>query len=207
MEPWTDKRRYTVGYQGAPGCHSERAGLTLLSERFIGWPFASFADVAAALANGQADLILLPVFNSTTGPIHDALEAARPFTAVDELTLRIDHYLMAVPGARREDITALWAHPQVARQCAGWISSSGLDLKLVDDGARRAPAFLKSRRRDVGVLGPVGIGNATGLYPLEGPLQDQPDNRTTFRLLARSAPAGRPEKLENKNCVRVPANA
>ena len=203
MEPWTDKRRYTVGYQGAPGCHSERAGLTLLSERFIGWPFASFADVAAALANAHVDLILLPVFNSTTGPILEALQVSREFHALDETQLHIEHFLMAVPGARRRDIKAVWAHPQVALQCAGWLKRTGLQLKLVDDGARRAPAFLKSRRRDVGVLGPVGIGNATGLYPLEGPIQDQPDNRTTFRLLARSEDT--PAKTKTKD--RVPATA
>ncbi|MBZ0135354.1 MAG: hypothetical protein K8I27_03135 [Planctomycetes bacterium] len=203
MEPWTDKRRYTVGYQGGPGCHSERAGLTLLSERFIGWPFASFADVAAALANAHVDLILLPVFNSTTGPILDALEASRPFVALDETRLHIEHFVMAVPGARMSHIKAVWAHPQVAKQCAGWIQRNGLQLKLVDDGARRAPAFLKSRRRDVAVLGPVGIGKATGLYPLEGPVQDQADNRTTFRLLAR----GERSPAESKTKNRVPATA
>lgn len=203
MQAWTDKRKYTVGYQGAPGCHSERAGLTLLSERFIGWPFASFADVAAALANAHVDMIMLPIFNSTTGSISDALEAARPFTALGEVTLRIDHYVMAVPGARRRDITTAWAHPQVAAQCAGWLKRNRVELKLVDDGARRAPAFLKSRRRDVAVLGPVGIGNATGLYPLEGPIQDQPDNRTTFRLLARGNDA--PAKTRTRE--RVPATA
>ena len=206
MEPWTDKRRYTVAYQGGPGCHSERAGLSLLSERFIGWPFASFADAAAALANGHVDLILLPVFNSTTGPIVDALHASRGLTTLEETQLHIEHFLMAVPGARRRDIKAVWAHPQVAKQCAGWIERTGLELKVVDDGARRAPAFLKSRRRDVGVLGPVGIGKATGLYPLEGPVQDDPDNRTTFRLLASTAPAGRSGEL-NRNHIRVPANA
>src|SRR5690606_19480243 len=114
-----------------------------------------------------------------------------------------EHYLMAVPGAHRKDIKAVWAHPQVALQCEGWLKRNGLQMKLVDDGARRAPAFLKSRRRDVGVLGPVGIGNATGLYPLEGPIQDQPDNRTTFRLLARSEDT--PAKTKNKE--RVPATA
>ena len=42
------------------------------------------------------------------------------------------------------------------------------------------------RVRQYGVLGPLRIGEATGLYPLEGPIQDQPGNATTFRLLARA---------------------
>lgn len=180
-----DSRTCRVAYQGGPGCNSERAGLKLLAERFSGWPMASFADAAAALVNGQADLLLIPVFNSTTGPITDALEVTREFHALEEVTLRIDHYLLAVPGARMKHIRELWAHPQVALQCSGWLKACGLPLKLVDDGARRAPAFLAGRSLEVGVLGPLGIGTATGLYPLEGPLQDQPQNSTTFRLLAR----------------------
>lgn len=186
MKPWTDRQTCRVAYQGGPGCHSERAGMLMLTERFIGWPMASFADAAAALATGQADLLLIPVFNSTTGPIADALAVIQDFVALDETTLRVDHYLMAVPGARRRHIKRVWAHPQVALQCRDWINAQGLELRIVDDGARAAPAFLKERRVDTGVLGPVGIGRATGLYALEGPIQDNPDNRTTFRLLCRA---------------------
>ena len=182
-----DSRRYVrVAYQGGPGSHSERAGLKLLQERFTGWPFASFADAAAALANAQADLLLLPIHNSTTGDIEDALEAAKEFISLGDITLPVEHYLLAVPGVRRSELRVAWAHPQVELQCRGWIEASGLEVRIVDDGARRAPDFLASRLRHVGVLGPIGIGTATGLYPLEGPIQDRADNRTTFRLLARA---------------------
>ena len=182
-----DSRRYVrVAYQGGPGSHSERAGLTLLKERFTGWPFASFADAAAALANAQADLLLLPIRNSTTGDIVDALEAAQEFISLGEIELPVEHYLLGVPGVRRNELRVAWAHPQVEMQCRGWIERSGLEVRIVDDGARRAPDFLASNLRHVGVLGPIGIGTATGLYPLEGPIQDRADNRTTFRLLARA---------------------
>ncbi|MBK8207248.1 MAG: hypothetical protein IPK87_10755 [Planctomycetes bacterium] len=184
------QRHYRVAYQGERGSNSERAGLTLLAERFTGWPFASFADAAAALANGQVDLLLLPIHNSSTGRIHEALTLAQQFAALEETTLRVDHYLLGIPGVRRRDITEVWAHPQVAAQCRGWLSHNSVRLRLVDDGARQAPAFLRGGLRHVGVLGPIGIGNATGLYPVEGPTQDEPDNRTTFRLLCRNVQAG-----------------
>lgn len=187
MKPGESRRVVRVAYQGGPGSHSERAGLKLLQERFTGWPFASFADAAAALANAQADLLLLPIHNSTTGDITDALQAAQGFVSLGEITLRVEHYLLAVPGVRRPELRVAWAHPQVALQCREWIERSGLELRIVDDGARRAPDFLACRLRHVSVLGPIGIGQATGLYPLEGPIQDNADNRTTFRLLTRKA--------------------
>jgi prephenate dehydratase len=184
MKTGDSRRTVRVAYQGGPGSHSERAGLKLLQERFTGWPFASFADAVAALANGQADLVLLPIHNSTTGDITEALQAASGLTNLGEITLQVDHYLLAVPGVRRNELRVAWAHPQVAKQCRGWIARSGLELRIVDDGARRAPDFLASGLRHVSVLGPIGIGTATGLYPVEGPVQDQPDNQTTFRLLS-----------------------
>ncbi|MBX3460615.1 MAG: hypothetical protein KF696_11740 [Planctomycetes bacterium] len=179
------QRHYRVAYQGGRGSNSERAGTTLLAERFTGWPFASFADAAAALASGHADLLLLPIHNSSTGVIAEAAALARNFKTLEHTTLRIDHYLLGVPGARRKDITEVWAHPQVAAQCRGWLSHNSVRLRLVDDGARQAPAFLRGGLRHVGVLGPVGIGKATGLYCVEGPVQDEADNRTTLALLCR----------------------
>lgn len=184
MKSLETRRTVRVAYQGGPGCHSERAGLKLLAERFTGWPFASFAEAAAALANAQADLLLLPIHNSTTGDIHDAIEACAQFSNLGEITLPIEHYLLAAPGVPRAELQVAWAHPQVAAQCENWIRQSGLEVRIVDDGARAAPDFLASRLRHVGVLGPIRIGSATGLYPLEGPVQDCADNRTTFRLLA-----------------------
>jgi prephenate dehydratase len=193
MKSGDSRRTVRVAYQGGPGSHSERAGLKLLQERFTGWPFASFADAAAALANGHADLLLLPIHNSTTGKITDAVQAAEGFLNLGDITLRVDHYLLAVPGVRRNELRVAWAHPQVAAQCKRWIEQSGLELRIVDDGARRAPDFLANGLHHVSVLGPIGIGTATGLYPLEGPIQDHADNQTTFRLLALAG--GQTEEL------------
>ena len=179
--------RWRVAYQGGPGCNSERAGLTLLAERFIGWPFASFADVAAILASGQAEFALLPVFNSTTGPIREAINAIREhdLVAVDTITLAIEHWLLGVQGASRHRVREVLAHPQVIAQCQGWLNWRGYEFREVDDGAIAAAEVIASGRRDVAILGPKGIGSATGLYCLEGPVQDRADNRTTFRLLTR----------------------
>lgn len=185
--PIQDTTRWRVAYQGGPGSNSERAGLTLLAERFVGWPFASFAEATATLASGQADCVLIPVFNSTTGPIHEAIAAISPhdFVVLDTLTLAIEHYLLGNRDAARHSIVQVLAHPQVAAQCAGWIRRRGYTPVLVDDGALQAADLLQSGRRDIAILGPKGIGDATGLYCIEGPVQDRSDNRTTFRLLTR----------------------
>ncbi|MBE7490861.1 MAG: hypothetical protein HS108_03715 [Planctomycetes bacterium] len=177
---------YKVAYQGGPGCNSERAGITLLHDQFFGWPLASFAEVAANLATGQADLAILPVRNTTTGEIRDALDGIRAFRlrVLHELTLRIEHWLMTRPGVRMADLRVVLAHPQVIAQCSRWMRRNTVPVRAVDDGARHV-AELARFRCDTAILGPKGIGEAAGLYYLEGPVQDDPDNRTTFALVAR----------------------
>jgi len=177
---------YKVAYQGGPGCNSERAGLSLLHDQFFGWPFASFAEAAANLASGHADLAILPVRNTTTGPIQDALRSIRVWKlrVLHEMTLRIEHWLMTRPGVRMSDLRVVLAHPQVIAQCTHWARRNRVPLRAVDDGARHV-AELARFRGDTAILGPKGIGEAAGLYYLEGPVQDDPDNRTTFALVAR----------------------
>ncbi|MBK9974083.1 MAG: prephenate dehydratase [Planctomycetes bacterium] len=176
-----------VAYQGGPGCNSERAGLTLLHDAFFGWPFASFAEAAANLASGQVDLAILPVHNSSTGDIAPALRSIRlwKLVALEEITLRIEHWLMAAPGWRMADLREVMAHPQVIAQCGRWLAGCGLAVQAVDDGARQVAQAVRFRS-GAAILGPKGIGEATGLYCLAGPLQDDPENRTRFRLLARA---------------------
>ncbi|MBX3475126.1 MAG: hypothetical protein KF754_12140 [Planctomycetes bacterium] len=177
---------YKVAYQGGPGCNSERAGMTLLHDQFFGWPFASFAEAAANLASGHVDLAILPVRNTTTGPIKDALRSIRVWKlrVLHEMTLRIEHWLMTRPGVRMADLRVVLAHPQVIAQCANWARRNTVPLRAVDDGARHVAELVRFRG-DTAILGPKGIGEATGLYFLEGPVQDDPDNRTTFALVAR----------------------
>ena len=187
LAPTQEATHWRVAYQGGPGCNSERAGLHLLAERFIGWPFASFAEVAANLASGQVDCALIPVFNSTTGPIKQAIAAIKLHDLVhlDTITLAIEHFLLGNSAARRHSVREVLAHPQVIAQCAGWLEWRGYAVREVDDGALHAQELAASGRRDVAILGPKGIGDATGLYTIEGPVQDRADNRTTFRLVTR----------------------
>lgn len=186
-----------VAYQGGPGCNSERAGLSLLHDAFFGWPFASFAQAAATLASGQADLAILPVHNTCTGDIAPALRSIRLWKLVtlEEITLRIEHWLMAAPGRRMASLREVLAHPQVIAQCGRWVASCGLDVQPVDDGARQVARAVRFRS-GAAILGPKGIGEATGLYCLQGPLQDDPENRTRFALLARAD--GRVEHIKQQ---------
>ena len=179
--------RCRVAYQGGPGCNSEQVGMKLLSERFSGRPFASFAEVAAALANGHADLALFPVRNSTTGPVAAAIAAIRAhgLARVAETSMPVHHYLMAPANAPRAGLRQVLGHAQVLQQCSRWLRQSGLTPRQVDDAARVAVEVANGHRRDIALLGPIGIGRATGLYCLEGPVQDRADNRTTFWLLEK----------------------
>ncbi|MHC4841119.1 MAG: prephenate dehydratase domain-containing protein [Planctomycetota bacterium] len=180
-----EQKLWRVAYQGGPGCHSERAATKLLGQPFDGRPFASFAETTAAVANGQVDFVLVPVFNTTTGFIAPALNAIRDagLTKVKTIKLGVDHQLIAHEGVNLDAIREVWAHRQVYLQCSKWIEKSGVKVRIVDDIACCVDDYKATQRQDLALLGPVGVGYATGLYAASGPLQDDTENATTFWLL------------------------
>ena len=135
--------------------------------------------------SGQADLVLIPVFNSTTGFIASALEAIREanLEKTETIKLRVEHHLLAREGVAESEIKEVWAHRQVYLQCSDWIRNAGVKVRIVDDIARCVNEFKETKRRDLGLLGPIGVGYATGLYAGSGPVQNEKENATTFWLL------------------------
>lgn len=173
-----------VAYQGGPGSFSEQAGLELLGDAFAGLSFPSFAQACAAV-NCGADLAVLPVENSTTGAIRDALREIRRYGLETLMlhTLLVEHRLMAPLGATQASLRLVLGHPQVLQQCRGWIECCGIDAREVDDSALAAFRLAGSGHTHIGVLGSGRIAAHAGLELLSGPLQDRNDNRTTFALV------------------------
>ncbi|KDD72110.1 hypothetical protein H632_c3849p0, partial [Helicosporidium sp. ATCC 50920] len=99
------------------------------------YPCLAFESAFAALSQWQADLAVLPVENSLGGSIHavfDLLTRYRLFI-VGEVTLAVDHCLLALPGVRREDVQRVLSHPQALAQVEGYVRRMGAARQEVDD--------------------------------------------------------------------------
>ena len=100
-----------IAFQGAPGAYSHLA-CTIAYPDLTPLPCPSFEDAFAAVADGKARLAMIPIENSVAGRVADIhyLMPASRLHIIGEFFARVNHHLLAVKGARLEDIKAVRSH-------------------------------------------------------------------------------------------------
>ncbi|MBQ8852409.1 MAG: bifunctional chorismate mutase/prephenate dehydratase, partial [Oscillibacter sp.] len=103
-----------VVYQGEPGAYSEMACLNFFGPGCNCQGLKSFDEVFQAVAEGRADYGMLPIENSSTGGIRQVYELLGEYDhhVVGETTVKVEHCLMAPPGASVDTITHVYSHEQ-----------------------------------------------------------------------------------------------
>ena len=103
-----------VVYQGEPGAYSEMACLNFFGAECRCEGLQTFDDVFRAVDEGKADYAMLPIENSSTGGIRQVYELLSEYDhhVVGETTVKVEHCLMAPPGATLDTITHVYSHEQ-----------------------------------------------------------------------------------------------
>lgn len=119
----TDKAR--VVFQGAEGAYSQAAMLQYFGKGINCFHVDTFRDAMIAIDEGSADFAVLPIENSTAGIVSEIYDLLTEFEnyIVGEQIIKIEHYLMAVPGTRLEDIKTVYSHPQSLMQSARFLNT------------------------------------------------------------------------------------
>lgn len=176
----------TVAYQGQPGAFSHQACLTFLPGHDpVALP--TFAAVIAAIERGEADVGVLPVENSCAGPVEPVVRllADCDLVVIARHSLPVRMHILAVPGTRLEDVTLVVSHPIALLQCAETLKALGLQTEEAANTATAAKALAASGDRSRAVLASEAAADAYGLTILKRNVHDQPDNATSFCVLAR----------------------
>lgn len=101
-------------FQGEPGAYSEQAARNFFGKDANIHGVLQFENVFLALKEGWADYGVVPIENNSTGAIrqvYDLLSQYQMFV-VGETTVRVEHCLMALPGATMDTITQVYSHEQ-----------------------------------------------------------------------------------------------
>ncbi|HET8633359.1 MAG TPA: chorismate mutase [Gemmatimonadales bacterium] len=177
-----------VGVQGETGCFSHAALRQLLGPRAEPHFFPSFAAAVAALAEGSADRLLLPVHNSLAGVVHESLTAiaAADLRVDGETDLPIRLVCAALPGTRLEEVEVLRSHPVALKQCTRFVAHHPrVRTEAVHDTAGAARLLAERGDAVSAVVTSSEAAEAFGLAVLARDIQDRVDNVTRFWLLAR----------------------
>jgi prephenate dehydratase len=175
----------TVAYQGEPGAYSERAVLAL----FPGaepMPCETIRLAFSRVTSGEADFGVVPVENSQAGSVnesYDLLLRSSLVSITGEVVVRVDHALLAPPGARLEGVRRAYSHWQALAQCEEFLTSRRIDPVPVHDTA--GGARLVAERADVeeAAIASVEAGTRLGLIVLAEHIQTYPDNFTKFAAI------------------------
>ena len=103
-------------------------------------PCATFEDAFAAVQDGAAELAMIPIENSIAGRVADihSLLPASGLHIVGETFLPIHFQLLAVPGARIEDLRTVHSHTHALGQCRNIIRRHKLHPVVAGDTAGAA---------------------------------------------------------------------
>ncbi|MBE5827552.1 MAG: prephenate dehydratase [Butyrivibrio sp.] len=117
-----DKSR--VCYQGAEGAYSEMAMKEFFGKDVNSFHVDTFKDAFDALEDGSADYAILPIENSTAGIVSEVYDLLTEYESyiVGEQIIEIRHCLMGLPGAKLEDITTVFSHPQSLMQSSRFLT-------------------------------------------------------------------------------------
>ena len=183
----TQDSRPRIAFQGLAGAYSNMACLAAYPGHE---PLAceTFEDAFAAVASGAAALAMIPVENSLAGRVADIhhLLPDSGLHIVAEHFQRVEHHLLALPGAALEGLRTVHSHVHALAQCRDRIRALGLKPVIEADTAGAAAAIAKRGEASQAAIASALAAEIYGLKVLEANIEDAAHNTTRFLVMARA---------------------
>lgn len=178
----------SVSCFGVPASYSDQAMQSYFQGVSINPSYCDhFEDVMQAVANGRARYGVVPIENSSTGGITEVYDLIRTYgcSVVGEKCIRIDHHLLALPGAKLEDIRTVYSHPQGFAQCREFFSRyPAWEMRPYFSTSKSAEKVAADGRRDQAAVASRLAGELYGLSVLAPSICTNRSNYTRFFILA-----------------------
>ena len=177
------------GIWGPAGTYTEQAALLYDPDAEF-TPLPTINAVGAGVANGDLDAGVVPIENSLEGSVtftQDLLITQTGLSIRNEVVIPIDHFLVAPPGVKADQVRVIFSHPQALAQCRAYLESR---FPLAQNEASLSTAAAVADMQGSSVpAAAICPQRATELYDvqvLDRGIQDNPINQTRFAVLART---------------------
>ena len=177
-----------VACQGVEGAYSQLACEKIFANPMIMY-FKTFDGVFQAIDQGLCQYGILPIENSTAGSVTKVydLMIQHNFYIARTFRLKVDHNLLANPGAKLEDIQEIYSHEQAINQCSAFLHNlKGVNVVPVANTAVAAEMVAASGRKDVAALSSRSCMELYNLKNLAASVQDKGNNRTRFICISKN---------------------
>ena len=175
-----------IAFQGVPGAYSHMACNSHAPEH-IPLPCESFSEMIAAVQNGDADLAMVPVENSTAGRVADIhhLLPESGLYIIGEHYQPVQHKLLGLKGVRPEQITEVHSHEQGLAQCRKSLRAHGIKPVIHTDTAGAAKDIAARGEPHIGAVASALAAEIYNLDILDADILDENTNTTRFLIMSR----------------------
>ena len=188
MSPNRFPNRAVVACPGTEGAYAQQAVSRIFQLPTILY-FNCFEKVFEAVEQSLCPYGILPVENSAAGSVaavYDLMVKHR-FHIVRALRMKVDHVLLAVPGAKLEDIKEISSHPHALAQCSAFITSHpGVKSVPSSNTAVAAKDLAASGRKDCAVIASRVCADLYGLNVIAEGIADATFNYTRFICISKN---------------------
>ncbi|WP_163848606.1 prephenate dehydratase [Pseudooceanicola aestuarii] len=177
-----------IAFQGELGAYSHQACVEARPDH-APLPCRSFEDAFAAVRDGEAELAMMPVDNSTFGRVADVhhLMPGSGLAIVGEAYVRVHINLLVLPGTTLEQIKSATSHQMLLGQCRGYLSEHGIERITGSDTAGSARLIAEQTDPTRAALASELAGEVYGLDVLARHIEDHAHNTTRFLIMSRQA--------------------
>lgn len=169
-----------IAYLGPAGTFTQQAARVLFPSEVL-VPLTDIDNIFSSLSHRECAAGVVPLENSTEGPVNvtlDALLNAEDLTITTMLILPIRHALMG--DINSVTINKILAHPQALAQCRKYIRAHYPDAELIPCASNGEAAAKAATEKTRAAIGPVAAAKEYGLRIWAEEIQDSFLNSTSF---------------------------
>lgn len=150
--------------------------------------FESFKDAYDAVVRGECDTAVLPLENSYAGEVGQVMDLmfSGPLYVNGVNEIAITHNIMAIPGARLEEITDVFSHPQALAQCAKYIKEKNFNQNSYTNTALAALYVKEQNNPHFAAIASRETAELYGLEVLDHDINASRSNTTRFGIFSRA---------------------
>lgn len=194
-----ERENIRVVYQGTEGAYSQAAMRQYFGKDINNFHVRTFREAMEAIEDGAADYAVLPIENSTAGPVIEMYDLLDEFEnyIVAETILPVVHTLSGLPGARLSDIKRVYSKAEALMQTEHFLNEHPDWQRIsVVNTAIAAKKVLEDQDITQAAVCSSYAAEVHGLSILVDEINDVPDNSTRFIVVTN-------QKVFLKNASKI----
>jgi prephenate dehydratase len=175
-----------IAYPGEPGSFAEDAAVAAFGSEAPRVGLPAFRDVFRAVTDGVASHGVLPIENVVNGSVRETYDLLleHELAIIAEVVVPVDLCLAALPGQTLDQIERVYSHIQAIGQAEGFLQTRPWSVLTTYNTAGAGKLIADQQERGAAAVLSARAAAAYGLEVLASSIQNVPDNRTRFVVVA-----------------------